>query len=96
LVERAPCLRLEALGGGLAESGAADIDVHGLHQGYCAACASAAARCAERRGDGADTRGWAMDGSTAGRQQRAGAHRGQRRRRLGRRGGPARRRRPSA
>ena len=34
LVERAPCLRLEALGGGLAESGAADIDVHGLHQGY--------------------------------------------------------------
>ena len=34
LVERAPCLRLEALGGGLAESGAADIDVNGLHQGY--------------------------------------------------------------
>ena len=34
LVERAPCLRLEALGGGLAESGAADMDVHGLHQGY--------------------------------------------------------------
>ena len=34
LVERAPCLRLEALGGGLSESGAADIDVNGLHQGY--------------------------------------------------------------
>ena len=34
MVERAPCLRLEALGGGLAESGAADMDVHGLHQGY--------------------------------------------------------------
>ena len=34
LVQRAPCLRLEALGGGLSESGAADIDVHGLHQGY--------------------------------------------------------------
>ena len=32
LVERAPCLRLEALGGGLSESGAADIDVNGLHQ----------------------------------------------------------------
>jgi len=34
MLERAPCLRLEALGGGLAESGAADMDVHGLHQGY--------------------------------------------------------------
>ncbi len=34
LVERAPCLRMEALGGGLSESGAADIDVNGLHQGY--------------------------------------------------------------
>ena len=34
MVERAPCLRLEALGGGLAESGAADMDVHALHQGY--------------------------------------------------------------
>lgn len=29
-----PCLRREALGGGLQESGAADIDVHALHQGY--------------------------------------------------------------
>src|SRR5690606_16781312 len=34
LAERLPCLRREALGGGLQESGAADIDVHTLHQGY--------------------------------------------------------------
>ena len=34
LVARLPCLRPEALGGGLQEGGAADIDVHTLHQGY--------------------------------------------------------------
>ena len=34
LAARVPCLRREALGGGLQEAGAADIDVHALHQGY--------------------------------------------------------------
>jgi D-arginine dehydrogenase len=34
LAARLPCLRREALGGGLQEGGAADIDVHSLHQGY--------------------------------------------------------------
>jgi len=34
LAARIPCLRREALGGGLQEGGAADIDVHSLHQGY--------------------------------------------------------------
>ena len=34
LAQRLPCLRREALGGGLYETGAADIDVHTLHQGY--------------------------------------------------------------
>ncbi|RID97921.1 NAD(P)/FAD-dependent oxidoreductase [Simplicispira hankyongi] len=34
LAARHPCLRREALGGGLQEGGAADIDVHSLHQGY--------------------------------------------------------------
>ncbi|MGP1630113.1 MAG: NAD(P)/FAD-dependent oxidoreductase [Giesbergeria sp.] len=34
LAARVPCLRREALGGGLQEDGAADIDVHALHQGY--------------------------------------------------------------
>ena len=34
LALRLPCLRREALGGGLQEAGAADIDVHTLHQGY--------------------------------------------------------------
>lgn len=34
LVARVPCLRRDALGGGLQEAGAADIDVHALHQGY--------------------------------------------------------------
>ena len=34
LAARLPFLRRDALGGGLQEGGAADIDVHSLHQGY--------------------------------------------------------------
>ena len=34
LLERMPLLRADAVGAGLAEPGAADIDVHALHQGY--------------------------------------------------------------
>ena len=34
LLAMLPCLRPEAVGGGLSEPGAADIDVHTLHQGY--------------------------------------------------------------
>lgn len=34
LAARLPFLRRDALGGGLQEAGAADIDVHSLHQGY--------------------------------------------------------------
>ncbi|WP_312130228.1 NAD(P)/FAD-dependent oxidoreductase [Diaphorobacter nitroreducens] len=34
LLEQAPCLRPEAVAAGMSEPGAADIDVHALHQGY--------------------------------------------------------------
>ena len=34
LLARVPCLRAEAVGEGLSDPGAADIDVHALHQGY--------------------------------------------------------------
>ncbi|QYY27225.1 FAD-binding oxidoreductase [Diaphorobacter sp. MNS-0] len=34
LLEQAPCLRPEAVATGMSEPGAADIDVHALHQGY--------------------------------------------------------------
>lgn len=34
MVECAPCLRPEAVAAGMSEPGAADIDVHALHQGY--------------------------------------------------------------
>ncbi|QJY33090.1 FAD-binding oxidoreductase [Diaphorobacter sp. JS3050] len=34
LLEQAPCLRPQAVAAGMSEPGAADIDVHALHQGY--------------------------------------------------------------
>lgn len=34
LLEQAPCLRPDAVAAGMSEPGAADIDVHALHQGY--------------------------------------------------------------
>lgn len=34
LLEQVPCLRPEAVAAGMSEPGAADIDVHALHQGY--------------------------------------------------------------
>ncbi|WP_287804652.1 FAD-dependent oxidoreductase [Diaphorobacter sp.] len=43
LLEQAPCLRPEAVAAGMSEPGAADIDVHALHQGYL--------RGLRRRGD---------------------------------------------
>ena len=45
LQARLPCLRADAVAAGLWEPGAADIDVHALHQGTCVACASAVVRC---------------------------------------------------
>lgn len=87
LLEQAPCLRPEAVAAGMSEPGAADIDVHALHQGYLRGLRQRGGEIrthaevtALQRGE----EGWHI---TLADGEVLRARRGQCRRRLGRRGG---------
>jgi D-arginine dehydrogenase len=53
LLAELPCLRPEAVAAGMSEPGAADIDVHALHQGYLRGLRQRRRHPLQCRGDGA-------------------------------------------